>query len=52
MFSILHSEACRGYRRGADELAHGDLVILTRVPSRTSYFGLAHGGPVGKNVSL
>ena len=41
--SILHSEACRGYCHGADEHAHGDLVILTSVPSlvpRTSYFGL------------
>ena len=34
---------CRGYCHGADEHAHGDLVILTSVPSlipRTSYFGL------------
>ena len=47
--SILHSEACRGYHRGADKHAHGDLVILTCMPSfvpRTSYFGLAHVGPV------
>ena len=54
--SILHSEACRGYYRGTDEHAHGELVILTCVPSllpRTSYFGLAHGarGLLRKNVS-
>ena len=45
--SILHSEACRGHYRDTDEHAHGELVILTCVPSlvpRTSYFGLAYGG--------
>ena len=52
----MHSEACRGYHRGADKHAHDDLVTLTCVPIALylgpPIFGLAHVGPVGQIASL